>query len=93
MGFYISLSGIVTFRGRSADPIRAAAAEVPADKLLLETDAPFLAPVPLRGRRNEPAHIVHTARFVADLLGFDFESLAAQTTANSRRAFALTRLP
>jgi TatD DNase family protein len=87
MGFYISLSGIVTFK--SAGQIREAAVRVPADRLLLETDCPYLAPVPLRGKRNEPAYLVHTAAFVAKLRGVGVDELAAQTTAAARALFGL----
>jgi len=81
LGFYISISGIVTFR--AADNVRESAAVVPDDRLLVETDSPFLAPVPLRGRANEPAFVVHTAEFLAKMRGMDLESLAALTTANA----------
>jgi len=89
-GFYISISGIVTFKGKSADPIREAAATVPADRLLLETDAPYLAPVPLRGKRNEPSYLPHTAAFVAGLRGLGAADLATQAAENTRRFFHLT---
>jgi TatD DNase family protein len=87
LGFYISLSGIVTFK--SAAAIQAAARLVPADRLLLETDCPYLAPVPHRGKRNEPAYLVHTAAFVANLRGVGLPELAAATTAAARRLFRL----
>jgi len=81
LGFYISISGIVTFR--AADNVRESALAVPDDRILVETDSPFLAPVPLRGNPNEPAFVVHTAKFLADLRKTSFESFAAQTTANA----------
>ena len=81
LGFYISISGIVTFR--AADNVRESAAVVPDDRLLVETDSPFLAPVPLRGQANEPAFVVRTAEFLAKMRGTDLESLAALTTANA----------
>jgi len=81
LGYYISISGIVTFR--LADNVRASALVVPDDRLLIETDSPFLAPVPKRGNPNEPAFLVHTARFLADLRQVPFERLAALTTANA----------
>jgi TatD DNase family protein len=90
MGFHISFSGIVTFRGPSAEPIRQAVREVPPDRLLLETDCPYLAPVPVRGRRNEPAYLVHTAEVVARCAGLSLEALAEQTAANTRRLLSLT---
>ncbi|WP_448585879.1 TatD family hydrolase [Thermaurantiacus sp.] len=88
LGGYISLSGIVTFR--NARDLQELARRVPEDRLLLETDAPFLAPVPHRGRVCEPAHVVETARFVAGLRGVSLETLGAQTAANTQRLF--TRL-
>lgn len=87
-GFYISLSGIVTF-GKNAEPIREAARQVPADRLLVETDSPYLAPVPVRGRRNEPAFVAHTVARVAQLRGITEETLAEQTSANARALFGL----
>jgi TatD DNase family protein len=86
IGFCISFSGIVTFR--NAEALRAVAKQVPADRLLVETDAPFLAPVPHRGKRNEPAFVAHTAAFLAELRGETREQLEAKTTANFRRLFA-----
>ncbi|HEX2944233.1 MAG TPA: TatD family hydrolase [Rhodopila sp.] len=85
MGGYISLSGIVTFP-RSAE-LREIAKDVPADRLLVETDSPYLAPVPFRGKRNEPAYVAHTARLVAEVRGMEPEALADLTTANFRRLF------
>lgn len=85
MGFYISLSGIVTFK--SAEALRAVAKTIPFDRLLVETDSPYLAPIPMRGKRNEPAFVRHTAQYVADFLGLSFDDLAARTTANFDRLF------
>jgi TatD DNase family protein len=87
LGLHISLSGVVTFK--SAAPIREAAAWAPLDRLLVETDCPYLAPVPLRGKRNEPAYVVHTAAAVAALRGLDPEAFARATTENARRLFRL----
>ena len=87
MGFYVSMSGIVTFK--NADAVREVAKNVPADRLLVETDAPYLAPVPYRGRTNEPAFVADTARFLAELRGVDFETLAQQTTDNFFELFPL----
>ena len=87
MGFYVSISGIVTFK--NADAVREVARNVPADRLLVETDAPYLAPVPFRGRTNEPAFVADTARFLAELRGVDFETLAQQTTDNFFELFPL----
>jgi TatD DNase family protein len=89
MGLYVSFSGIVTFKGKSADPIREALRLVPRELLLIETDCPYLAPVPMRGRRNEPAFLVHTAEAVANELGLELAELAALTAENTRAAFAL----
>jgi TatD DNase family protein len=85
MGGYVSFSGILTFP-RSTE-LRAIARDVPAERLLVETDAPYLAPVPFRGKRNEPAWTAHTARVLADVRGMSPEALAALTTANFRRLF------
>lgn len=89
MGYYISLSGIVTFRNAAA--LREVARQVPADRLLVETDAPYLAPVPHRGRPNLPEYVRDVAEFLAGLRGVPFETLAAQTTANFERLFPLAR--
>lgn len=86
MGFYISLSGIVTFK--SATALRDVAKTIPQDRLLVETDSPYLAPIPMRGKRNEPAFVRHTASFVADYLGLSLTDLAVKTTANFDRLFA-----
>jgi TatD DNase family protein len=86
MGFYISLSGIVTFK--SAGALRDVAKSIPHDRLLVETDSPYLAPIPMRGKRNEPAFVRHTAAFVADFLGLSLSDLAQKTTANFDRLFA-----
>jgi TatD DNase family protein len=80
LNLMISISGIVTFK--SARDLQATAATLPAERLLIETDAPFLAPVPHRGRPCEPAYVADTARFLANLRGVDIEDLAAITTAN-----------
>ena len=85
LGLTISLSGIVTFK--NASDLQAIAKELPEDRLLVETDAPFLAPVPHRGRPCEPAFVADTARFVAALRGVESEQLAAATTANFTRLF------
>lgn len=87
LGLYISLSGIVTFK--SATALREAATLVPADRLLVETDSPFLAPVPHRGKRNEPAFVTHVAACVAELRGEPLDALCDATRANTERLFAL----
>jgi TatD DNase family protein len=86
LGLYISLSGIVTFK--NARDLQAVAKDVPADRLLIETDSPFLAPVPHRGRPCEPAFVADTARFLASLRGEGVEVLAERTTANFHALFA-----
>lgn len=89
MGFHISFAGVVTFP--KALRIQEAARMVPADRLLVETDAPYLAPVPKRGQRNEPAFVVETARRLAELRSETEDQLATATTGNFRRLFAMGR--
>ncbi|ORE95967.1 SEC-independent protein TATD [Stappia sp. 22II-S9-Z10] len=89
LGGYVSFSGIVTFK--TAETIREVAKMVPMDRMLLETDAPYLAPPPHRGKRNEPAFVADTAAHLADTLGLPVEDLGAQTTANFYRLF--TKVP
>lgn len=91
LGYHISLSGVVTFK--SAKALRAAVPCIPLDRLLVETDAPFLAPAPHRGARNEPAFVRHTAEEVARLLGLPLEEVARATTANAERLFGLAAPP
>lgn len=86
LGFYISMSGIVTFR--AADNVRESALVVPDDRILIETDSPFLAPVPLRGKANEPAFVAHTCEFLAKLRGMAPDDFAELTFANAERLFA-----
>ena len=85
LGLYISISGIATFKNAKA--LQDSAVLVPEDRLLIETDSPFLAPVPHRGRRCEPAYVADTARFLAELRGVSVEALAAKTSANFFRLF------
>lgn len=87
-GFYLSFAGNLTYP--KAQPIRDAAAEAPAGRILVETDAPFLAPIPMRGQRNEPAYAAHTAAALAALRGITPEELADLTTANFHRLFPIT---
>ncbi|MFM7245646.1 MAG: TatD family hydrolase, partial [Planctomycetaceae bacterium] len=87
LGCYLGFAGMVTFR--SAAALREVAATVPLDRMLVETDSPFLAPEPLRGKRNEPANVVHTARCLALARGEPLEAFAAATTANARRVFGV----
>jgi len=90
MGFYISLSGIITFR--NANDLREIARKIPDDRLLVETDSPYLAPAPYRGKPNLPQYICETAKVLAEVRGVDLETLAAQTTANCKRLFPLARI-
>lgn len=86
LGLYISLSGIVTFK--KADALRAIVKTVPVERMLVETDSPYLAPVPFRGKTNEPAYVAHTAAAVAEIKGITREELAQRTTENFFRLFA-----
>jgi TatD DNase family protein len=88
LGFYLSFAGNLTYP--SAQPIRDAAAHAPSNRILVETDAPFLAPIPLRGQRNEPAYVTHTAAALATLRGISPEELATLTTENFNRLFPTT---
>lgn len=89
IGFLISFAGNVTFK--KADNLRDAARVVPLEKLLIETDCPFLTPEPFRGKRNEPGFVVHTAKYLAEFYGVSLERLAEQTTANFLSFFKLER--
>ena len=90
-GFYISFAGNVTFP--KAKVLQEAAAAVPLDRLLIETDSPYLAPQPVRGQRCEPLHVLHTARFLAGLRNIDLDKLAEITSQNARRAFSIPDPP
>lgn len=85
LGFYISFSGIVTFK--NAQELQAVARDMPADRMLVETDSPYLAPVPLRGKPNYPAYVRHVAEFIAELRNESYAAVAAATTNNFRRLF------
>lgn len=85
LGAYISFSGVVTFK--NTEELHCAVKAVPMDRLLIETDAPFLAPVPYRGKRNEPAYVVETAKTIAAIKGISLEEIARTTTANARKLF------
>ncbi|MEN8169689.1 MAG: TatD family hydrolase [Pseudomonadota bacterium] len=87
LGFYISFSGIVTFN--SAKELKEVARAVPADRILVETDAPYLAPVPYRGKSNQPAYVREVAEYVAELRGVSYEEIAMQTGENFRQLFNL----
>ncbi len=86
LGMYISFAGMVTFK--KSQPLRDVAATIPAERILVETDSPYLSPQPLRGKRNEPANVLLTAACMAEGRGQAVEAFAAQTTANARRLFA-----
>lgn len=88
LGFYISFSGVVTFK--NAVDVQASAKMCPSDRLLIETDCPFLAPVPKRGKRNEPAYVRYVAEYVAALRGITVETLAALTTQNACQLFGIS---
>lgn len=89
LGFYISFSGIMTFK--NADPLREVVKQVPLDRLLIETDSPYLAPVPYRGKTNQPAYVSAVAAAVADLKGVSIENLAKLTSDNFYRLFPLVQ--
>jgi TatD DNase family protein len=87
MGFYISFSGIVTFK--SAKDLQAVARAVPLERMLIETDSPYLAPVPMRGKTNEPGFVRHVAEYLADLKEVPLATLAAATTSNFKTLFQI----
>ncbi len=87
LGFYIGVGGPVTFK--NTDDLRSVLADVPLERIIIETDSPYLAPVPHRGKRNEPAYVAETAAALARLFGVSVETVAEQTTANARRLFRL----
>jgi TatD DNase family protein len=87
LGFMISFAGILTFK--KADDLREVARRVPLDRLLIETDSPYLSPIPFRGQRNEPAHVVEVARYLAGMHSIDIEEIGAITTKNFARLFGL----
>jgi len=91
MGMYISFSGILTFK--NAEELREIARDVPEDRILVETDSPFLAPIPNRGKRNEPAFVAHTAAVLADVKGMERDALEAATTNNFFRLFSRAQRP
>ncbi len=89
LGFYISFSGIVTFKNAVA--LKEVAQRVPLDRMLVETDSPYLAPIPYRGKLNQPAYVKHVAQAIADLRGISLEAVAGATTANFFRLFNLAK--
>jgi TatD DNase family protein len=90
LGFYISIPGVVSFN--KAEEMQEVARKVPLNALIIETDGPFLSPVPMRGKRNEPAYVLYTAEKIADLRGTDLDSIAKITTENATRLFHLQRV-
>lgn len=89
MGFYISVGGILTFA--NSQELREIIRGLPMDRILLETDAPYLTPVPYRGKRNEPAYVVHVAEALANLKGITFDEVAETTTLNACKLFGLRK--
>lgn len=87
LGLYISFAGMVTFK--KSEELRTVAATIPEDRILIETDSPYLAPHPLRGKRNEPANVVHTARMLAEARRVSYERFAEQTTTNAKQLFRI----
>jgi TatD DNase family protein len=87
LGFYLSFTGIITFK--NAEPLRAVVRQIPLDRILVETDAPYLTPVPHRGKRNEPAYVRFVAETVAKVRGISLEEVASITTANTQKLFSL----
>ena len=85
LGFYISFSGIITFK--NAEDLRAVAKALPIDRILIETDSPYLAPIPFRGRSNEPRWVVEVAKKMAEIRGVSLEEIAEKTTENFHRLF------
>ena len=85
MGFYISFSGIVTFK--NATDLKEVAKKIPLDRILVETDSPYLAPVPFRGKTNQPAYVKYVAQEIANLRGISLEEVAEATTANFFKLF------
>ncbi len=90
LGMHISFAGMLTFKSNQA--LRDVAKTIPLDRLLVETDSPYLAPVPMRGKRNEPANVVHTARCLADLHGLTLDDMARQLTENTKKLFSMERV-
>ena len=91
LGLSISLTGILTFK--KSDALRALAAELPADRIMVETDAPYLAPGKHRGKRNEPSYVVEVAKVMAEARGVSFEEISRQTTENFFRLFSKVPAP
>jgi len=91
LGGYVSFSGVITFK--TAEELRAIARDLPSDRILVETDAPYLAPVPMRGKPNEPSYVQHTAQCLADVRGQTLAQLARDTSENFFRLFSKVPVP
>jgi TatD DNase family protein len=91
LGLYVSFSGVITFK--NSDALQEIARDVPLDRVLVETDAPFLAPIPFRGKRNEPAYVVRTAAALAAVKGVSPDDIAAATTQNFFRLYTKAKMP
>ena len=91
MGYHISIPGTVTYK--KASQVHEVATRIPLERMLVETDAPFLAPAPFRGKRNEPLFVTYTARKIAELRNMDFQEVALQTSENTKRVFDLPDTP
>lgn len=92
LGLFLSFAGMITFENKALDPLREVASRVPLDRLLIETDSPYLTPHPFRGKRNEPARVALTAEVLARIRGIDIATLSEATSANARRLFGLPRM-
>ena len=90
MGFYISLSGIITFN--KSNQLRNIVKELPLNRLLVETDAPYLAPEPHRGKCNEPSYVVHTVKYLANIMNVDTHTIANKTTENFNKLFNINKI-
>ena len=92
LGLHVSFAGMITFKNKALDSLRDVAARVPSDRILVETDSPYLTPEPYRGKPNEPANVVHTGRRIAELRNLSEDDFARPTSANARRLFGLPTL-
>jgi TatD DNase family protein len=88
LGFYLSIPGVITFK--KSEALRAVVKRLPLDRMMIETDSPYLAPVPMRGKPNEPSFVAHTAKFLAELKGVSLEEVAEKTTTNACALYRVT---